>query len=184
MGREYFWRMNTLFRVLAVISVSWLISPPASAEGVATLSGIVKDAKGQPVRGAEIRIVGSDASKIGKVHTDANGHYSYPQLETGTYSITLVVDGATKASISNVKTNLDEIQTLNFDFQSNAAARPFTPGKHYVWIPSVTGSHLGSWVEVSDAKPISSGMQERMANQGNAMIREMTDQHPPGNRHP
>jgi hypothetical protein len=179
MGREYFWRMKTLFRVLAVISVSWLISPPASAEGVATLSGIVKDAKGQPVRGAEIRIVGSDAGKIGKVHTDANGHYSYPGLETGTYSITLVVDGATKASISNVKTNLGEIQTLNFDLQKSAAAKPFAKGKHYVWIPNITGSHLGMWVEVSDdGKTMSTGMQERIRNQGNDSLKQFFDEHP------
>ena len=176
--------MFTLIRVIIVVSVSFCLMLKAHAEGEATLSGTVTGAAGQPIQGAEIRIQGRDASKVGKIHTDANGHYSYPGLETGTYSITLIVGGSTKASISNISTKVGEVQTLNFDFQSNAAARPFTKGKHYVWIPSVTGSHLGSWIEVSDAKPMSSGMQERRANQGNATIREMTDQHPPGNQHP
>lgn len=172
--------MKTLALVLAVTLISWFISLQANADAVATLTGIVKDAKGQPVRGAEVRIVGRDANKIGKVHTDASGRYSYPGLETGTYSVTLLVDGATKASISNVRTKLGEIETLNFDFQSSAAARPFTKGKHYVWIPAVTGSHLGTWVEVTDgANPMSSGMQDRMANQGNATVKEMSDEHPP-----
>jgi len=166
--------MKTLLGILAVISVSWFTSPAANADAVATLSGVVKNAKGQPVHGAEIRIVGKDASKVGKVHTDANGRYSYPGLETGTYSVTLVVDGATKASIGNVKTKSGEVQTLNFDFQSSASARPFTKGKHYVWIPSQTGSHLGMWIEVDDdAKAMPSGMQERMRWQGSALARQI-----------
>jgi len=166
--------MKTLLSILAVISVSWFTSPAANADAVATLSGVVKNAEGQPVHGAEIRIVGKDASKVGKVHTDANGRYSYPGLETGTYSVTLVVDGATKASIGNVKTKSGEVQTLNFDFQSSASARTFTKGRHYVWIPSQTGSHLGMWIEVDDdAKAMPSGMQERMRWQGSALARQI-----------
>ena len=88
---SYFRGMKTLLNILAVISVSWFTSPAANADAVATLSGVVKNAKGQPVHGAEIRIMGKDASKVGKVHTDANGRYSYPGLETGTYSVMLVV---------------------------------------------------------------------------------------------
>jgi len=171
---SYFRGMKTLLNILAVISVSWFTSSAANADAVATLSGVVKNAKGQPVHGAEIRIVGKDASKVGKVHTDANGRYSYPGLETGTYSVMLVVDGATKASIGNVKTKSGEVQTLNFDFQSSASARPFTKGKHYVWVPSQTGTHLGQWMEVEDdGKVMPSGMAERLNNQGNALARQI-----------
>jgi hypothetical protein len=75
----------------------------------------------------------------------------------------------TKASISNVKTNLGEIQTLNFDLQKSAAAKPFAKGKHYVWIPNITGSHLGMWVEVSDdGKTMSTGCKSEFGTK--AMI--------------
>lgn len=163
-----------LIRVLAVVSISGTLAVTARADAVATLSGIVRDASGAPLRGAEIRIVGSDASKVGKIHTDAAGRYSYPGLETGTYSVTLVVGGVRKASINNVSTKSGEVETLNFDLQGNAASRPFANGTHYVWVPRKTGSHLGDWVEADDdrnALPI--GMSERINNAGNAFLRKL-----------
>src|ERR1700744_6445057 len=105
--------MKNMIRVVVVMFASLCLMLTAKA-GEAGLSGIVKDSKG-PIQGAEIRIQGSDANKIGKVHTAANGHYSYPELEAGTYAVTLVINGVTKASISNVGTRAGEIQTLNFE---------------------------------------------------------------------
>ena len=172
-ARSYFCFMKMLIRVLAVVSISGLLSVTARADAVATLSGIVRDAKGAPLRGAEIRIVGSDPSKVGRIHTDAAGRYNYAGLETGTYSVTLVVNGVTKASINNVSTKSGEVQTLNFDLQGNATARPFAKGKHYVWVPKQTGSHLGTWAEVeNDGQAMPSGMSERISNAGNAFLQK------------
>ena len=176
--------MITLTRIIPVVFISLCLMLKANAEGEATLSGTVKDAAGQPLQGAEIRIQGRDANKVGKIHTNASGHYNYPALETGTYSVTLLVGGVTKASITNVRTKAGETQTLNFDLQKGAA-KPFAKGKHYVWIPEVTGSHLGYWVEADDSgKTVSTGLQQRMANQGNEMIRNMNDEHPGISLHP
>ena len=166
--------MKTVIRVVAISFVSFCLMLTAQAAGEATLSGIVKGVSGRSIQGAEIRIQGKDANKIGRIHTDANGHYSYPALETGTYNVTLVVDGAVRASINNVRTKAGEIQTLNFDLQSGATARPFAKGKHYVWVPSQTGSHLGMWVEVDEsAKEMPLGMQERMRWSGSALARQI-----------
>ena len=169
--------MKTLARIIVVIALSLFISPRLHADAVATLSGVVKDAKGQLLQGAEIRIAGSDSSKVGKIHTDAHGRYSYPGLETGVYSVSLIVDGTTKASIGNVRTRSGEVQTLNFELQGGAMAKPFTKGKHYVWVPVQTGSHLGQWMEVEDdGKVMPSGMAERLNNQGNALARQIQNQ--------
>ena len=92
----------------------------------------------------------------------------------GTYTVTLLVDGAAKASISNVRTKAGETETLNFELRNGAAARPFTKGKHYVWVPSQTGSHLGQWMEVEDdGRTMPYGMAERLNNQGNALVRQL-----------
>ena len=166
--------MKTLARIVVVIALSLFIAPRLHADAVATLSGIVKDAKGQPLQGAEVRIVGSDPSKVGKIHTDAHGRYSYPGLETGTYSVTLLVNGAVNASIANVKAHGGEVQNLNFELQSGAMAKPFTKGKHYAWVPLQTGTHLGQWMEVEDdGKVMPSGMADRLNNQGNALVRQL-----------
>jgi len=165
--------MKTLIRVVVVVFASMCLMLRAQA-GEAGLSGIVKDSKGQPVQGAEIRIQGSDANKIGKIHTTANGHYQYPELEAGTYNVTLAVDGVTKASINNVHTKAGETQTLNFEIIKGSRATPYAPGKHHVWVPLQTGTHLGAWMEVEgDGKGMSIGMAERVNNQGNALARSI-----------
>jgi len=175
--------MKTLSRVIVVLVTFGLILK-AQAEGEATLSGVVRDAAGKGLQGAEIRIQGSDANKVGKIHTTANGHYSYAALETGIYNVTLAVGGATKASINNVRTTAGQNQTLNFDLQKAKPTRPALTGKHYVWIPEQTGSHVGIWVEVDDdAKAMSTGMQERMRWSGSALARSIQTRSGDGNQH-
>ena len=164
--------MKTVIRVVVVMFASFCLMLTAKA-GEAGLNGIVKDSAG-PVQGAEIRIQGSDANKIGRVHTTANGRYTYPELEAGTYSVTLVVNGATKASIANVRTKAGQTETLNFEIVKGSRVTPYAPGKHYVWVPSTTGTHLGHWAEVEgDGKGMAVGMSERLNNQGNAMVRNI-----------
>jgi len=161
-----------MIRGVVVMFASLCLMLTAKA-GEAGLSGIVKDSSG-PIQGAEIRIQGSDANKIGKVHTTANGRYNYPELEAGTYSVSLVVNGVTKASISNVRTKAGETETLNFEILKGSQVKPFAPGKHYVWIPYTIGTHLGHWAEVEgDSKGMPIGMAERLNNQGNALTREI-----------
>jgi len=71
--------MKNMIRVVVVMFASLCLMLTAKA-GETGLSGIVKDSSG-PIQGAEIRIQGSDANKIGRVHTMANGRYNYPELE-------------------------------------------------------------------------------------------------------
>jgi hypothetical protein len=88
------------------------------------------------------------------IKTDANGHYISDGLPPGTYRVTLVVNGAVKTSISNTKTKTDQPTQLNFDLKSastSQASASAKSGKHMVWVPSNTGTHLGGrWVEVDD----------------------------------
>lgn len=164
--------MKNMIRVVIVMFASFCLMLTAKA-GEAGLSGIVRNSSG-PIQGAEIRIEGSDTNRIGKVHTTANGHYNYPELEAGSYAVTLVINGVTKASISNVRTKAGETQTLNFEVLRGSQVTPFAPGKHYVWIPSTTGTHLGHWAEVEgDGKGMPVGMAERLNNEGNALVRQL-----------
>jgi hypothetical protein len=121
---------------------------------ISAIEGTVKDPKGQPVKGADIRIEAKDGSKLLKtVKTDASGHYSSDTLPAGMYRVTLIVNGAIKASINNTKTKAGEPTQLNFELKSTSvsASAPAKKAKHYVWVPPTTGSHLGGrWVEVND----------------------------------
>ena len=172
--QSYSGGMKTLIRVVVVVVFASFCLMLRANAGEAGLSGIVKDSKGQPIQGAEIRIQGSDPNKIGKVYTKANGQYTYSELEAGQYAVSLLVDGVTKASISNVRTKAGETQTLNFEILKGSRATPFAPGKHYVWVPEQTGTHLGSWVEVeNEGRGMAVGMSERLNNQGNTLVRHI-----------
>lgn len=172
--------MKNMIRGVVVMFASLCLMLTAKA-GEAGLSGIVRDSSG-PIQGAEILIQGSDANKIGKVHTTANGRYNYSELEAGTYSVSLIVGGITTASITNVRTIAGETETLNFEILKGSQVTPFAPGKHYVWIPYSTGTHLSHWAEVEgDGKGMPVGMAERLNNQGNALTRQIQSQS--GQRH-
>jgi Carboxypeptidase regulatory-like domain len=123
--------------------------------GPSSIQGIVKDAKGQPIKGADVRIESRDGKQLfGTVKTDAKGRYISQGLAPGVYRVALIVNGAVKASITNTKTKADRATQLNFDLKPVAASQASggqKTGKHMVWVPSSTGTHTGGrWVEVPD----------------------------------
>ena len=123
--------------------------------GPPSIQGIVKDAKGQPIKGGDVRIESRDGKQLfNTVKTDGKGRYISEGLQPGVYRVTLIVNGAVKSSITNTKTKADQATQLNFDLrplpaaQVNAAEKK---GKHMVWVPAGTGTHLGGhWEEVPD----------------------------------
>ena len=130
--------------------------PPTNkiaADGVASFQGFVKDAKGEPIKDAGVRIASRDGKQVfGTVKTDAKGSYISRGLEPGFYRVTLLVDGAVKASIMNTEAKADQPTELNFDFKPvSNAGKIGESKKHMVWVPGRTGSHLGgTWVEVQE----------------------------------
>jgi hypothetical protein len=123
--------------------------------GPASIQGVVKDAKGQPIRGADIRVESRDGKQLfNTVKTDAKGHYISQGLQPGVYRVSLVVNGAVKSSIMNTNTKSSQSTQLNFDLKPTTSGQTATgqkTGKHMVWMPPSTGSHTGGrWVEVND----------------------------------
>jgi hypothetical protein len=143
---------DTFIKSLQIGFVVLVVSIASAWAGGSVLQGVVKDPKGQPVKGADIRIEAQN-KLFGTAKTDANGHYTSAALPAGTYRVTLIVNGAMKASINNTKTKTGPTE-LNFDLKpasASQAAASGKKGKHYVWVPPTTGSHLGGrWVEVDD----------------------------------
>src|SRR5215472_9132467 len=74
--------------------------------GSASIQGIVKDAKGQPIKGANVQVASKDGKQLyNTVKTDAQGRYISQGLQPGIYRVSLIVNGAVKASINNTKAN-------------------------------------------------------------------------------
>ena len=121
------------------------------------IEGTVMDANGKVIPNADIKIEAKDGSSSSKmVKTNASGHYAYNGATVGeTYRVSLIVGGAVKASINNVKTKVGPTQ-LNFELKkkTNPKAAAATTGKkktNRIWVKSGTGSNLGGhWVEVEE----------------------------------
>ena len=124
-----------------------------TAESPASVQGFVKDAKGEPIKGAGVRIESRDGKQVfGTVTTDPKGRYISQGLQPGVYRMTLLVNGAVKASIMNTQIKANQPTQLNFDLKpTSQAGNTSKSGKHMVWVPGRTGSHIGgNWVEVED----------------------------------
>jgi hypothetical protein len=140
-----------------IVGFIGLILFVASARAASSvLEGIVKDPKGHPIEGADIRIETKNGGRLlTTVKTDVSGRYMLDGLPAGNYRITLLVHGAVKTSINNTTIESGEPTRLNFDLRAAPASRASVTAKkgcHWVWIPAFTGSRLpGRWVELDDS---------------------------------
>ena len=131
-----------------------------TADGPASIEGFVKDAKGEPTKGTDVRIESRDGKQVfSTVKTDSKGRYISQGLQPGFYRVTLLVNGAVKASIMNTQTKANQPTQLNFELKpASQAGNIAKGGKRMVWVPSRTGSHIGgNWVEVDDGGEAHSG---------------------------
>jgi len=138
--------------------------------GPASIQGIVKDATGKPIKGADVRVESKDGKQVfNTTKTDTQGRYISQGLQPGVYRVSLVVNGAVKAAIGNTKTKSDQATQLNFDLKPVAAAGQASTEqkkkKHMVWVPPATGSHTGGrWVEVPDGASEPGALNVKRAN--------------------
>jgi hypothetical protein len=161
-----------------------LLSGSARA-GASALEGIVKDPNGRPISGADIQIEAKTGSSWNKVvRTDAKGHYVSNSLPAGTYRVTLIVAGSVKAAINNATIKSGNPTQLNFELKGSPASKTSAAkkGKHMVWVPARTGTHLGgSWVEVDDNGNTGAGMQNVDTASSEALRKLQSTQTNPNN---
>jgi hypothetical protein len=157
--------------------MGFLLCAATAWAGPASIQGVVKDAKGQPIKGADVRVESRDGKQLfNTVKTDPQGRYISQGLPPGVYRVSLVVNGAVKAAIGNTKTKADQATQLNFDLKPVAASQASAAGKsgkHKVWVPSNTGSHIGgSWVEVDESGNAGAGHLNVKKASGEQLQRE------------
>src|SRR5438034_4401940 len=113
-----------LTKLLRMGIIGWMLYGVNAWAGPASIQGIVEDAKGKPIKGADVRIESRDGKQLlGTVKTDAKGHYISQGLQPGIYRVSLVVNGAVKSSIMNTNAKADQATQLNFDLKPVATAQ-------------------------------------------------------------
>src|SRR5882724_603036 len=150
--------------------IGFVLCVASAWAGPASIQGIVKDAQGKPIKGADVRIESRDGKQLfNTAKTDTQGRYISQGLQPGVYRVSLVVKGAVKAAIGNTETKSDQATQLNFDLKPVAAGQASTTGqkkkKHMVWMPPSTGSHTGGrWLEVPDGASEPGALNVKRAN--------------------
>ena len=143
----------TISRIVRLLILATFVFAGSLFAASSAVEGSVRDATGRPIAGADIRIEARNGhGSIGLVKSDGRGHYFFEGLSPGvTYRVNLLINGSVKASINNVLAKSGPTE-LNFTLKTNSVSGDRTVtknGKHYVYVPAETGSHLGGrWVEV------------------------------------
>lgn len=105
-----------------ILGGSVLLAAGAAWAQTATLQGEVKDANGQPLKGAVVVLDRKDIKGHYQVKTDKKGHWLYTGLPLGSFDISLQVDGKEVDKVTNVKASIgDDNPPINFDMHKAAA---------------------------------------------------------------
>jgi tetratricopeptide (TPR) repeat protein len=100
-----------------------LLTACSALAQTATLQGDVKDANGQPLKGAVIKLDRTDIKGHYQVKTDKKGHWLYTGLPgASTFDISCEVDGKLVDKANNVKASYgDDNPPIDFDLKKVAA---------------------------------------------------------------
>ena len=102
---------------------SFLLVSGAALAQTTTLQGDVKDASGQPLKGALIVLDRTDIKGHYQVKTDKHGHWLYTGLPSGDFDISCNVDGKVVDKVSKVHSGYGDNPPVNFDLHQVAQAQ-------------------------------------------------------------
>ncbi len=69
-----------------VMTVAGLL-PASAAPFPATVSGVVRDARGTPQMGAMVELMAADATVVARVYTNVRGAFTFDHVFPGTYQV-------------------------------------------------------------------------------------------------
>lgn len=111
------------FRSIRLAGVLLFAFAGAAVAQVSTIEGKVIGEDGQPLQNAIVRMDRKDIKGKYEVKTRKKGDFLHAGLPLGTYKVTLIVNGQEVDTVDNVRTQLGEPTTVNFDLRQQAARR-------------------------------------------------------------
>jgi hypothetical protein len=105
-----------LRRVVLSLLLATIIFVPAlfaQTAGTGALSGIVTDASGASILGAQVKVTSDSSGEVRTVTTGAGGTYSVPLLLPGTYLVAASKEGFRTITIPHVRIIVTETNALN-----------------------------------------------------------------------
>jgi hypothetical protein len=92
----------------------FFLVPTAGAQQFAgTIQGVVRDASGAVIPGAEVAVTNADTNESRTLITDASGAYVAPLLKPGTYRVSVRLTGFKTSTIDEVKINVQQTRVVD-----------------------------------------------------------------------
>src|SRR5262245_51260409 len=95
-------KSNTLFVILAALSVIGIFSIPALGQGrvTGTITGVVTDPAGSVIQGAKVTALNGATGFKQEAVTNSDGFYRLDFLPVGAYSVTIAPTGGFKQAVN------------------------------------------------------------------------------------
>jgi Carboxypeptidase regulatory-like domain len=88
-------------------------SPGRAQQFTGTIQGIVQDATGAVVPGAEVSVINVGTNEVRHVTTDRGGAYVAPQLKPGIYRVVVELNGFKTATVDQIKLDVQQIRGVD-----------------------------------------------------------------------
>src|SRR4030095_1740622 len=94
-----------------VLCLLFLVATAGAQQFTGTLQGVVRDASGAVVPGAEVSVTNAGTNQSRILITDASGAYVAPLLKTGTYRVSVRLTGFKTSTIDEVKITVQKTRS-------------------------------------------------------------------------
>src|SRR5438270_5584307 len=110
-------RLPDLAGLSVIISVFLLAAPSTAQINTATIVGTVTDPTGEADQGATVLVENADTGLHRQVQTNSAGAFSVPQLQPGTYSVTISRQGFATAKNPGIALVIDQVANLSIELK-------------------------------------------------------------------
>lgn len=133
-------------RIVFLVSLCcWLTVSMLAQTGRGGITGLITDASGAPVPGAEISLIEVRQNTVLSTKTTSAGRYTFPSLSPGTYRISVQQGGFKTAIRDNITVEVDLMRDIPITLEVGEVQESITVESESI-LPNTTSSTLGQLV--------------------------------------
>jgi len=110
--------MSSQLKTLLLAAPALLLLSVTAFSQVTGVQGLVKDESGNPVKDAVVTFDRTDIKGHYTVKTNKKGEYGHYGLPSGTYDVSVAIDGKVRDSVKGFRTSFGDPKQLNFDLKA------------------------------------------------------------------
>ncbi len=127
---------------LAVLLLT-VVSLPAFAQTTGSIRGTVTDPSGEPVGEAGVTVLNPETGFSRSVLTNDVGAYSFPNLQVGTYLVTVEVEGFKTFLAQNIVLNVSDVREVNAQLGLGELTEQMTVTSSSIVVETIGGEVAG-----------------------------------------